>query len=178
MSERWDCIFVDRIELDGRIYLTQPQEHGFMYVSFGGEPSSSMKIRKSIPECEPIKGSSNENKMLRAIAISTALDRLPLQSSRGLVVRGFDALNKPLSIQIVKQKDHEVSPRIGGTPRVKGTTGWIAYISPKERFYLIVNDRYQGAELPEDKTKLIHRSIEYIQRKWRIGGPSHMGSDA
>ena len=155
--ERWDCIFVDRIELDGRIYLTQPQEYGFMYTRHG-PANMDVKVRKSIPTlCGQIEGSSNVNKMLKAIAISTALNRQCLKSSHGLVVRGFEDKHG-LSLQSI------MPPRINGgvTGRIEGTTGWIAYVSPEERFYFI-DGKYKSDELPEKQSELIRGCIEDIQ---------------
>lgn len=157
--ERWDCIFVDRIESGGRIYLTQPQKYGHMYAGDGA------KVRKSIPTapCGQIKGSSNVSKKLKAIAIATAYNRQSLNSSNGLVVRGFEydgqfKLLRPLPPLIAG----EVTGRIGGT------TGWIAYVSLEEEFYLIngENGRYKSAKLPGTQSDLIRGCIGDIIANW------------
>ena len=73
--EKWDCLFVNRVTSDNRIYLTNPQEYGVMYVSLpvGDKPR---KVRNSIPiDCGPIRGLANEDKLLKAIAISIAFNK-------------------------------------------------------------------------------------------------------
>ena len=83
--EEWDCIFVNRIGSDGRIYLTQPQKYGYMFANHGGKVKKSMNT-----PCGQIKDSSNVSKMLRAIAIATAYNKDDLKASKyGLVLRGF-----------------------------------------------------------------------------------------
>ena len=159
--ERWDCIFADRIEPDGRIYLTSPQQYGFMYTS-GNLEVETPKVRKSIPgECGPIKGSSNKDKLMIAIAISTAFNKKRLGGSSGLVLRGFTG-GTPFATPetwIVN------SPGTG--LRVKGTTGWIAYVSPDMKFHMVVNDRYKDNELPDQQTRTIHGCVECMLSEWR-----------
>jgi len=156
MPERWDCIYVDKIKPGGRIYLTQPQKYGFMYIS-QAETFNKVKVRKSIPrECGEIKGSSNENKILVATAIATALNRTGLKSSNGLIIRGFKGRTPFPGLQTALIETE------GKGLRVKGSTGWVVYISPEERFYSIVNGRYEGDELTEQQNKLIHSCIEAI----------------
>ncbi len=159
MPERWDSIYVDRIESTKRIYLTQPQEYGFMYM---GQVETSDRVRKSIPrECGQIKGRSNENKILIATAITTALNRNNLKSSKGLIVRRFKGQTPFPGLQTALIKVH------GKSLRVKGSTGWIVYISPEERFYSIVNGSYKDKELTKQQSKMIHNCIEYIENEWR-----------
>ena len=161
--ERWDCIFVDRIESDGRIYLTQPQKYGHMYAGDGAK-----KVRESIPTapCGQIAGSSNESKKLKAIAIATAYNRQSLNSSNGLVARGFEYDGH---VKLVRA----MPPQIAGerTGRIGGTTGWIAYVSleeDEEEFYLIngENGRYKSAKLPGTQSALICGCIADITANW------------
>ena len=161
MPERWDCIYVNRVHSNGRIYLTQPQKYGLMYTSEIDTPNK-VKVRKSIPkECGHIKGSSNENKILIATAIATALNRDNLKSSNGLVVRTFKGRTSfpGLKAALVKTQ--------GKNLRVKGSTEWMIYISPKQRFYSIINKKYRGNELTEQQNKIIRSCIEYIENEWR-----------
>jgi len=155
--ERWDCIFVNRITQEGRIYLTSPQQFGVMYTS--NSDIYPAKVKKSIPkECGPIKGSSNENKLTIAIAIAAAYNKERVQTSGGLVLRGFIG-GTPFATPgtwIIN------SPGIG--LRVKGTTGWIAYISPDMRFYIVTN-RYKGNEIADQQTRAINDCIAHIMHK-------------
>lgn len=160
MSERWDCIYVDRIESNGRIYLTQPQEYEFMYIS-QVETFNKVKVRKSIPrECGQIKGSSNENRILIATAIATGLNWSNLESSNGLIVRGFEGRTPFPGLQTALIKTQRKNLR------VKGSTGWIVYISSEKRFYSIINEKYKGDELTEQQSRMIHNCIEYIENEW------------
>jgi hypothetical protein len=158
--ERWDCLFVDRVSHDSRIDLTNPQEYGAMYVSpsVGDKPR---KVRNSIPkDCGPIRGLSNEDKLLKAIAISIALNKTQLVKSNGLVVRGFIG-GTPFATPdawIIK------SPGIG--LHLKGTTGWIAYVSPFLRVYAITGGRYKGNELRARQAHAINGCVEYIEVNW------------
>lgn len=159
MPERWDCIYVHKIKPSGRIYLAQPQKYGVMYRS-QVETFNKVKVRKSIPrECGQIKGSSDENKILVATAIATALNRTNLKSSNGLIVRGFEGRTPFPGLQTV------LIGTQGKSLRVKGSTGWVVYISPEERFYSIINGRYKGDELTEQRSKMIHGCIDYILNK-------------
>jgi hypothetical protein len=156
--EKWDCLFVNRVTSDNRIYLTNPQEYGVMYVSLpiGDKPR---KVRNSIPiDCGPIRGSANEDKLLKAIAISIALNKEQLLKSNGLVVRGFIG-GTPFSTPdawIIN------SPGIG--LHLKGTTGWIAYVSPFLRVHTISKGRYKGNELRAQQAHAIKGCVEYIER--------------
>jgi hypothetical protein len=158
--EKWDCLFVNRVTSDNRIYLTNPQEYGVMYVSLpvGDKPR---KVRNSIPiDCGPIRGLANEDKLLKAIAISIAFNKERLLKSNGLVVRGFIG-GTPFSTPdawIIN------SPGIG--LHLKGTTGWIAYVSPSLRVYTIINGRYEGGEVRARQAEAINGCVEYIEVNW------------
>jgi len=158
--ERWDCLFVNRVSSNGRIYLTNPQEYGAMYISpsVGDKPR---KVRDSIPnDCGPIRGLAYEDKLLKTIAISIALNKEQLLKSKGLVVRGFIE-GTPFATPdswIIN------SPGIG--LHLKGTTGWIAYVSPSLRFYSIINGRYEGSELRAQQANAIKGCVEYIEVNW------------
>lgn len=159
MSERWDCIYVDKTKPSARIYLTQPQKYGFMYIS---EPEAldKPKVRKSIPEeLGQIKGLSNKNKILKATAIATAGNRTHLRSSNGLIVRGFKGRIPFPGLQTALIETE------GKGLRVKGSTGWLVYISPEERFYSVINGRYKGDELTKQQSKMIHDCIDCILSK-------------
>lgn len=153
--ERWDCIFVGRIGSDGRIYLTQPQKYGYMYANHGHKVKESMNT-----PCGQIKDSSNVSKMLRAIAIATAYNKDDLKAPSGLVLRGFLG-GKPFATPETWRVN---SPYIG--TRVKGTVGWIAYVSHKEEFYWI-NGRYKSDKLTEAQSDLIRGCIADIHNNWK-----------
>ena len=154
--ERWDCIFVDRVGANGRIYLTSPQQYGAMYVSTKPD-IKEQKVRNSIPkECGPMRGAYKEAKFVIAVAICTAFNRQKLKTSAGLVLRGFSQ-GTPFATPgtwIVN------SPGIG--LRVKGTTGWIACVSASGKFHTIINNRYKGNELPGKQTEAIQECIEHL----------------
>lgn len=160
--ERWDCIFVDKIGSDGRIYLTQPQKRGNMYADDGAP-----KVRKSVPTaCGKIAGSSNLSKMLKVIAIATAYNRQSLNSSNGLVVTRFDDAGQLKFLR-------PMPPLVAGgvSSRIQGTTEWIAYVSleeDEEEFYLIngKNGRYKSAKLTGTQSNLIRGCIEDIIANW------------
>lgn len=158
--EKWDCLFVNRVSSDSRIYLTNPQEYGAMYVSLnaGDKPR---KVRNSIPNnCGPIRGLANEDKLLKAIAISIALNKEQLLKSNGLVVRGFIG-GTPFATPdawIIN------SPGIG--LHLKGTTGWIAYVSPFLGVYAITKGRYKSNKLRAQQAHVIKGCVEYIEVNW------------
>lgn len=161
MPEKWDCIYVDRVHSNGRIYLKKSQKYGLTYVSEIDTPNKA-KVRKSIPrECGPVKGSSNENKILIATAIANALNRKNLKSSKGLILRFFKGRTSLPGLKTVLIKTQ------GKSLRVKGSTEWVVYISPKERFYCVTDKRYIGDELTERQNKTIHGCIQYIENEWR-----------
>ena len=154
MPERWDCIYVDRIRSNGRTYLTQPQEYGLM--------RGDQKVTKSISTpCGQLKGYSNETKILIATAMATAFNRTRLKCSNGLIVRGFEGRTPVPSLQRALIRTQ------GKNLRVKGSTGWIVYISPEERFYSIIDGRYKGDELTEQQSKMIHSCVDHLLNRQR-----------
>ncbi|MFQ5874518.1 MAG: hypothetical protein ACE5JL_12055 [Dehalococcoidia bacterium] len=160
MPERWDCIYVDRIAPNGRIYLTQPQKYGFMYRS-RGQASDEARVRKAIPpECGQLKGTSNENKILIAVSIAAALNQDKLKSSEGLVVRGFIGQTPFPGLQtaLIQTKRKNL--------RVQGSTGWIVYISPEERFFAIAKGRCKGDEIIGQQSDMIHDCIASFEKTW------------
>jgi len=161
MPERWDCLYVDQIgPEDGRIYLKSPLKYGNMY-QITDISSDEQKVRKSIPaKGGPIIGLSNESKVLKATAIATAFNRsnLPSPKSKGLVLRAFKgktAYPGLLESLIKTQKE---------TLRLKGSTDWIIYISPEEKFFIIIN-KYICDELPEVQSKKIQEYMEYLLKE-------------
>lgn len=161
MAERWDCIFVERIDPRGRIYLTNPQKYGYMYITQAGTPSEETVVRKSIPvECHQIKGSSNENKILIATAIAAALNRNDIKNSNGIVIRGFKGRTALPGLQTALIKTQ------GKTLREKGTTGWLVYVSPAEVFHAI-NGRFIGDKLSQEQVEKIKGCISYIEKEWK-----------
>ena len=138
MPERWDCLYADRITEEGRIVLKKPPEYGLMYNSAGDDQP---KVRKSLPrECGDIRSNSEGDKIQKATAIATIFNRPKLNSSKGLVVRGFRGRTPLPGLQRVLIKTR------GKALRRKGSTGWLVYVSPDERFYEIA-DRDLGDEL-------------------------------
>ncbi len=161
MAERWDCIFVERIDPTGRIYLTNPQKYGCMYVTQARIPSEETRVRKSIPrECNQIKGSSNENKILIATAIAAALNHNDNKSFNGIVIRGFKGRTALPGLQTALIKTE------GKTLREKGTTGWLIYISPNEIFYEIKGG-FIGDKLSQEQVEKIKGCISYIENEWK-----------
>jgi hypothetical protein len=161
MPERWDCIFVDRIGPKGRIYLTQASKYGHMYVAENHTPAEEPKVRKSIPrDCGPIKGMSNESKILCATAIATALNRNDIRSSKGIVIRGFKGKTPFPGLQTALAKIE------GKTLREEGTTGWLVYVSSNEEFCHIADERFIGEELSAERTAKITECIRHIEAEW------------
>jgi len=159
-NERWDCLFVDRIDKEGKIFLRKPQEFGYIYIDVNGKPSSEFKVRKSIPKSVGnITGESNEKKILKAIAIMTTLNKNKLLSSSGLILRAFKGETPFPGLQTAKQ---EV---LGQGLRIQGSTGWIAYISPDIKYYSVVNNRYLGEELSNEQTGIISECVNVIETK-------------
>ena len=149
MAERWDCIYIDRVDSNERIYLTQPQEYGLM--------RRDQKVTKSVlTACGRLKGSSNETKILVATAMTTAFNRTNLKSSTGLIIRGFEGRTPVKGLQTVIIEIQRKSLR------VKESTGWVVYISPEERFYSIINGRYKGDELTQQQSRMIHSCVDYL----------------
>lgn len=149
MAERWDCIYIDRVDSNGRIYLTQPQEYGLM--------RRDQKVTKSVlTACGQLKGSSNETKILIATAMATSFNRSDLKSSNGLIVRGFKGRTAIRGLQTASIRTQRKNLR------VKGSTGWVVYISPEERFYSIIDGRYKGDELTQQQSRMIDSCIDYI----------------
>lgn len=160
MAERWDCIYVDRIWQDDRIYLTNPQIYGHMYLKKSGD-NDEVKVRKSIPkDIPPFEGLSQDNKILKATAIATAMNGSDLKSSNGLVLRGFKSKTPFTGLQeaLIKTKKENL--------RIKGSTGWLIYISPQEKFYLIVDGYYKSNELSRSNTEMINKCINHIVKEW------------
>ncbi|MEI6154054.1 MAG: hypothetical protein WCQ90_08190 [Deltaproteobacteria bacterium] len=165
MPERWDCIFVEKISPKGRVYLTKPLKYGYMYTSHDGTPAEKPKVRKSIPsDCGPIKGLSNESKILSATAIATALNRSDIKLFEGLIIRGFKGRPPFPGLQTALIKTH------GKTLREEGTTEWIVYVSRKEEFYYVVDDKSLGETLSAEHIEKINACISYIETEWLKGG--------
>jgi hypothetical protein len=164
MPERWDCMFVDRIEPDGRIVLAWPPEYGFMYADAEGNPSVE-KVRKSLPDrCGSILGGSNESKVLMVTAIVTALNLKRLTSSNGLIARGFSGKTPIPGLQTALNLTR------GESLRIRGTTGWLVYVTPQQNFHNVDRGRYRGAQLSIKKTQLIQSGIKTIlEGNWSLG---------
>ena len=156
VNERWDCIYVDRINPDGRIYLTDPQQYGFMYSAEKGEMSET-KVRKSIPtKCGQIIGLSNDKKILKATAIAAAFNRTKLKKSKGLVIRGFKGQTPSPGLQIALIKTE------GKHLRVERSKEWLVYVSPDGKFFSIT-DSHKGEELLEEQSKMIHECVKHVE---------------
>ena len=161
MVERWDCIYVDRIDQDSRIYLTSPQIYGRMYLKTDRD-TDEIKVRKSIPkDIFPFESHSQDNKILKAIAIAATFNRSDLKSSNGLVLRGFKGRTPfpGLQASLIQTKKENL--------RIKGTTGWLIYISPQERFFYIVDDYYKYNEISKNDTEMLNKCINYIEKEWK-----------
>jgi hypothetical protein len=157
-------MFVDRIERDGLIVLAHPAKYGFMYADTEGNPSVE-KVRKSLPDrCGRIFGGSNENKILMVTAIVTALNLKRLTSSNGLIVRGFSGKTPVPGLQTALN----LTRREG--LRVRGTTGWLVYITPQQNFHNVDRARYKGAQVSMTQTQLVRSGIEAIlEGNWLLG---------
>ena len=161
VEEKWDCLYVDRIENDGQIVLEKPQRYGIMYISQKRDFYKTGKVRKSIPkECGEIKGSSIESKILVATSIATALNQYDLSSSEGLVVRRFKVRTPLPGLQTALIETR------GSGLRDKGSTGWLVYISPEEGFYHIVGTKL-GERFPTELTEKVRSCIRFIESERR-----------
>ena len=156
-DDNWTCIFIDRIENDGRIVLTNPQEFGRMYPEYRKERA---KERRSINRDMPPEGKSNENKLVKLIAYATYFNRNGLKNTEGLVLRG----SKRVNTAIVAKDSDSVDPHIRNIDPQKNTTDWIAYISPDEKFREI-KGKYLGQRFSENLERKIRKSIEYLENK-------------
>jgi hypothetical protein len=156
MPERWDCMFVDRIEPDDHIVLAWPREYGFMYADAEGNPSVG-KVRKSLPDrCGSIFGGSNESKVLMVTSIVTALNLKKLTSSNGLIVRGFSGKPPVPGLQTALNLTRSEGLRI------RGTTGWLVYVTPQQNFHNVDRAHYKGAQLSMTQTQLVQSGIKAI----------------
>jgi hypothetical protein len=156
MPERWDCMFVDRIERNGRIVLARPADYGFMYADAEGNLSVE-KVRKSLPDrCGSIFGGSNESKILMVTAIVTALNRKGLTSSNGLIVRGFSGKAMSPGLQTALNLTR------GEGLRNRGTTGWLVYVTPQQNFYNVDRARFKGTQFSMPQTQLVQSGIKAI----------------
>jgi hypothetical protein len=157
LPEKWDCLFVNRINsVSRRIYLEKPPDYGFMYLSKDGTINEKKKVRNSIMrECGQIKGSSNENKILIATALAIAFNRKRLKTSDGLIIRGFKGRTPfpGLQTSLIITK--------GQSLRIKGSTGWLVYVSPEEKFYTVTG-KYLGNELTTQQHVKICSCIQSI----------------
>lgn len=161
MVERWDSIYVDRIEQDNRICLTSPRIHGYMYLKTDGD-TDEFKVRKSIPkDIFPFEGQSQDNKIFKATAIATAMNRSDLKSSNGLVLRTSKSrISFPgLQESLIQTKKENLT--------IKDSMNWLIYISPQERFFSIVDNCYKYNELSKKITEMINKCINCIEKEWK-----------
>lgn len=160
MPERWDCLYIGRIDSKRRIFLKSPQEYGFMYLSRNQIHNSKTKVRKSIPkDCGKIFGQSNRDKILKAIAIAVSFNRRNLKGSKGLVLREHSCRTTHLGLQTILLKCK------GKALREKGTTDWLIYISPEKEFYYLYG-RYILESLLIEDIALINSCIKEIEEDW------------
>lgn len=169
-KDGWDCIFVGRIDANKRIYLTSPQEFGYMYISGDNIPAGN--IKKSMKgECGNAKEDSLENrKIFDATSIAIAYNQDSIANSNGLVVRGSER-GEPV---VFHRRDETIGEKSAwlGQKRIAETTEWLVYISPSLGLYHI--DGYRKGEefKKEDKEKIAnctrHILDELEIRKERI----------
>lgn len=152
MTEQWDCIFIDRIEQDGRIYLTHPQEYGSLSVT--GDKARRYSMTR---DCGSIKGHSGDNKVLIASSTAAAYNYDMLRKSRGLIVRESTGATSTMFARHKEAEYMMVHPKKAWTaPRtVKGTTGWLVYISPDIDIYYVYNGHIGEQILGEDLEKIM-----------------------
>lgn len=124
-----------------------------MYITADGRPD---KVRKSIPtSCGSIKRQSNESKILIATAYATALNLQKLRESNGLVVRESSGRTPFPGLQTALIQTR------GEGLTIKGTTGWLVYISSDEQFYA-VKGGYKANKLSEEQSSLVRSCIAEI----------------
>ena len=132
--ERWDCIFIDRIDnTTGRIYLTAPYEYGYMSTTEREKGKKAM-----LGGCGVIEDSSNDSKVLKATSRVIAFNYENIITSNGLIVRGFENL-KPI---VFHREDEIFGKKITWPKQTKAqeTNGWLIYISPEFELYYIDED--------------------------------------
>jgi hypothetical protein len=132
--ERWDCIFVHRIDnKTGRIYLTAPHEYGYMSTTEREKGKKAM-----LGACGIIEDSSNDSKVLKATSRAIAFNYERIITSNGLIVRGFES-KRP----IVFHREDETFDKKFTWPKqtmAQETNGWLIYISPEFEIYYIDED--------------------------------------
>ena len=150
MPERWESVFVKRIESNGRIKLTKGAPFGLMWPRNEDFPDASLKVRKTMPQhCGQLIGRAGDVETLKAAAIATAFNLPELSQSNGLVVKHFRGLPAGSGRQTALRKTQ------GRALRNKGTTEWLVYISPETQYFNIVNKRFKGQELPQEDVQAI-----------------------
>jgi len=140
MRERWDCIFVGRIERNRHIFLTDPAKYGLM--------GQLDKIRKSLPR------SSSER--LMALAIATEFNKSTLLDSEGLVVRKYQSRVAVPGLQSA------IAAKTGKGLRKPGSTEWLAYISPSSQYFKIIDNKIKGGEITGKDVQTISSFIEQL----------------
>ena len=159
MPERWDCLFVDRIESPERVVLVTPPRYGDMYSKPEGQQVSDPKVRLSLPElCDAVNGRSNESKVLRATTLAIAYNKDDLAQSNGLIVRVWDSRPRNPGLQTMLN----ITKR--ETLRVKDTTGWQVYVSPDMELFVMYG-KNRKEELPEDLSRRIKVCVEQLSRE-------------
>ena len=154
MPDRWECVFVDRIESSGRIVLTNRPLFGLMWSRSEDSPDASIKVRKTLPhECGQLTGRANDIEILKATAIATAFNLPAINQSAGLLVKRYRGLPAGSGRQTALSKTQ------GRSLRNRGTTEWLVYISPKSRYFNIVNKRFKGHELPKEDVQAISSCV-------------------
>ena len=159
MPERWDCLFVDRIESPERVVLVTPPRYGDMYSKPESNQMSDPKVRLSLPElCDAVTGRSNESKVLRATALAIAYNKEDLSQSNGMIVRVWDSRPRNPGLQTMLN----ITKR--ETLRVKDTTGWQVYVSPDMELFVMYG-KNRKEEFPSDLTQRVKECVEQLNRE-------------
>ena len=159
MPERWDCLFVDRIESLERVVLVSPPRYGEMYSKPEMQHVSDPKVRLSVPElCDAITGRSNESKVLRSTALAIVFNKDELTQSNGLILRVWDSRPRNPGLQTMLN----ITKR--ETLLVKDTTGWQVFISPGTRLSVMYG-KIRKEELPQDMSRRVKECVEQLTRE-------------
>ena len=148
---RWDILFVERVEEDGRIIVNN-ERYGEFWT--GGE-----KVRKTVPKDMAPEGHSKKSKFAKLTAISIYLNREELHNSEGIIIR-----NKNNNSAVVASDSDEVDVHVKEKVS-KGSTSWVAYVSPEEEV-MALNGKEIGVAVPEEVQQTIANSLTYLEENW------------
>ena len=167
-ADKWDCVFVDRIEEQNSYRIVSKINHGepvrgYMY------NAPDEKVRTSIPKCSTLQGLPNENKRLILAAIAVAYNRKELKKSQGIITRHWNENVAHPGRKIAL----ETTTHIGLWN--KDTTEWQIFITPDETFYSINQqennvtnelERFKGEAFTNELADKILSCVKTIEADW------------